>query len=150
LPEKVLSTNQRRPKMAGAGDVVIRHIEAFNGRDRDAEPWGTGAEIVAPGASRSGRDEVLGFLGVFQEAFPDGRLEVGRLLVDGSSVAVEGKFVGTHDGILHSPNGDVAPTGKAVELRWASVYEVSGAALTFEHLYFDQMDLLGQLGLLPG
>ena len=42
-----------------------------------------------------------------------------------------------------------APTGKAVELRWASAYEVNGAALTSEHLYFDQMDLLSQLGLLP-
>jgi predicted ester cyclase len=136
--------------MAEVGDVVTQHIEAFNGRDRDSEPWAVGAELVAPGGSVSGRDEVLGFLGVFQEAFPGGRLEVGRLLVDGSSVAAEGKFVGTHDGILHSPNGDVAPTGKAVELRWASVYEVTGAALTSEHLYFDQMDLLGQLGLLPG
>ena len=136
--------------MAGAGDVVTQHIEAFNGRDRDSEPWAAEAELVAPGGSVSGRDEVLGFLGVFQEAFPDGRLEVGPLLVDGSSVAVEGKFVGTHDGILHSPDGDVAPTGRAVELRWSSAYEVSGAELTSEHLYFDQMDLLGQLGLLPG
>lgn len=136
--------------MAGAGDVVTQHIEAFNGRDREGEPWADGAELVAPGASVSGRDEVLGFLDVFQEAFPDGRLEVGRLLVDGSSVAVEGMFVGTHDGVLHSPDGDIAPTGKAVELRWASAYEVSGAALASEHLYFDQMDLLGQLGLLPG
>ena len=25
--------------MAGAGDVVTQHIEAFNGRDRDSEPW---------------------------------------------------------------------------------------------------------------
>jgi predicted ester cyclase len=136
--------------MAGAGDVVTQHIEAFNGRDRDSEPWAAGAELVAPGGSVSGRDEVLGFLGVFQEAFPDGRLEVGRLLVDGSSAAAEGRFVGTHVGILHAPDGDVAPTGRAVEFRWAAAYEVSGAALTSEHLYFDQMDLLGQLGLLPG
>jgi predicted ester cyclase len=52
--------------------------------------------------------------------------------------------------VLHTPNGDVAPTGKPVEFRWAAVYEVEGEELISEHLFFDQMDLLGQLGLLPG
>jgi predicted ester cyclase len=135
--------------MAGSGDVVIQHIEAFNDRDRDAEPFAADAEMVAPGATVTGRDEVLGFLGVFQEAFPDGRLEVKQLLVDGSSAAVEGVFAGTHDGVLHTPDGDVAATGKPVEFRWAAVYEVSDHQLASEHLYFDQADLLGQLGLLP-
>ncbi|MGV1047828.1 MAG: ester cyclase [Solirubrobacterales bacterium] len=136
--------------MSGSGDVVTQHIEAFNSRDTEAEPWAEKSEIVAPGASVSGREAVLGFLAVFQEAFPDGRLEVERLLVDGSSVAVEGSFAGTHDGVLRSPAGDVPGTGKAVQFRWAAAYEVNGSELISEHLYFDQMDLLGQLGLLPG
>lgn len=58
-------------------------------------------------------------------------------------------MVGTHDGVLHTPNGDVAPTGRAVELRWAAVYVTDGDTLKSEHLFFDQMDFLGQLGLLP-
>ncbi len=127
----------------------MRHIEAFNARDQDAEPWAADAQIVAPGASVSGRDEVLGFLSVFQEAFPSGRLEIKQLLADGPAAAAEGHFVGTHDGVLHTPNGDVAPTGKPVEFRWAAVYEIDGEELKSEHLFFDQMDLLGQLGLLP-
>ncbi len=135
--------------MAGSKDVITRHIEAFNARDQDAEPWAADAQMVAPGASVSGRDEVLGFLSVFQEAFPNGWLEVKRLLVDGPAAAVEGSFAGTHDGVLHTPNGDVGPTGKAVELRWAAVYEVHGEELKSEHLFFDQMELLGQLGLMP-
>jgi len=64
--------------------------------------------------------------------------------------AAEGTIAGTHDGVLHTPNGDVAPTGRAVELRWAAVYATDGETLKSEHLFFDQMDLLGQLGLLPG
>ena len=135
--------------MSGSGDVVRRHIEAFNARDAESSPWAEDAEIQAPGATVSGREAVLGFLGVFQAAFPDGRLEVRNLLSDGSSAAAEGAFVGTHDGVLHSPQGDVPPTGKSVELRWASAYEVRGEELLSEHLYFDQMDFLGQLGLLP-
>ena len=42
-----------------------------------------------------GREEVLGFLGVFWDAFPDGRLETSGLLAEGSVVAAEGRFIGT-------------------------------------------------------
>ena len=105
--------------------------------------------MTAPGAQVSGRDDVIGFLDVFHEAFPDGRLEVKQLLSDGPAAAAEGTFVGTHDGVLHTPNGDVAPTGRAIEFRWAAVYATDGDTLKSEHLFFDQMDFLGQLGLLP-
>ena len=135
--------------MGGSKDVITRHIEAFNARDHDAEPWAADAQMVTPVASVSGRNEVLAFLSVFQEAFPDGRLAVKQLLAEGPAAAAEGSFVGRHDGVLHTPNGDVEPTGKPIEFRWAAVYEVDGEELISEHLFFDQMDLLGQLGLVP-
>ena len=59
-------------------------------------------------------------------------------------------MTGTHDGVFHTPNGDVAPTGRAIALRWAAVYVTEADTLKSEHLFFDQMDFLGQLGLLPG
>jgi predicted ester cyclase len=133
-----------------ARDVILKHIAAVNDRDSEADPWAADAELVAPGGQASGRDDVLRFLGVFYEAFPNLRLEVKRLLTDGSAAAAEGMLVGTHDGVLHTPNGDVAPTGRAVELRWAAVYLTDGDTLKSEHLFFDQMDFLGQLGLLAG
>ena len=135
--------------MPDAKDVILKHIAAVNDHDSDAEPWAADAELVAPGGQASGRDEVLSFLGVFHEAFPDGRLEVKQLLSDGRAAAAEGTFVGTHDGVLHTPDGDVAPTGRAIEFRWAAVYATDGDTLKSEHLFFDQMDFLGQLGLLP-
>ena len=133
----------------GVNDVVVQHIEAFNSRNPESDPWSNDAEIVAPGARFKGRENVLGFLGAFQEAFPDGRLDLKRLLVDGSFAAAEGTFIGTHNGVLHSPAGDIPATGKPVEFRWASAYEVREQEMLSEHLYFDQMDFLGQLGLLP-
>jgi predicted ester cyclase len=135
--------------MPEARDVILKHIAAVNAHDDDAEPWAADAELVAPGGQASGRDGVLGFLGVFHEAFPDLRLEITQLLTDGPAAAAEGTIAGTHDGVLHTPNGDVAPTGRAVELRWAAVYTTDGDTLKTEHLFFDQMDFLGQLGLLP-
>jgi predicted ester cyclase len=137
-------------QMPSARDVILKHIDAFNGRDGDADPWAADAELKAPGAQVSGRDNVIGFLAVFQEAFPDLRLEIIQLLTDGPAAAAEGTLTGTHDGVLHTPNGDIAPTGRAVELRWAALYVTDGETLKSEHLFFDQMDFLGQLGLLPG
>ena len=135
--------------MPDAKDVILKHIAAVNDRDGNADPWAEDAELVAPGGQASGRDGVLGFLGVFYEAFSDLRLEVAQLLTDGPAAAAEGIIAGTHDGVLHTPNGDVAPTGRAVRLRWAAVYATDGDTLKSEHLFFDQMDFLGQLGLLP-
>jgi predicted ester cyclase len=136
--------------MPDAKDVILKHIHAMNDRDSSADPWAADAEMVAPGGGHAtGRDEVIRFLGVFQEAFPDLRLEIKQLVTDGPDAAAEGTLAGTHDGVLHTPTGDVAPTGRAVELRWAAVYVTEGDTLKSEHLFFDQIDLLGQLGLLP-
>lgn len=135
--------------MPDARDVILKHIAAVNDRDSDAEPWAADAELVAPGGHANGRDAVIGLLGVFHEAFPDIHLEIKQLLTDGPAAAAEGTLTGTHAGVLHAPNGDVAPTGRAVELRWAAVYVTEGETLKSEHLFFDQMDFLGQLGLLP-
>ena len=135
--------------MADPKHVVERHLAAFNARDADAEPWSKDAEFVAPNASMRGREEVLGFLGVMWDAFPDGRLEASRMLVEGSGAAAEGRFIGTHTGVMRTPQGEIPATGRQVEFRWMSSYEVRGEELASEHLYFDQAELLGQLGLMP-
>jgi predicted ester cyclase len=135
--------------MPDAKDVILQHIAAVNDRDSAADPWSADAQLVAPGGQASGRDDVINFLGVFQEALPALRLELKSLVTDGPAAAAEGTLTGTHDGVLHTPDGDVAPTGRAVDLRWAAVYVTDGDKLKSEHLFFDQMDLLGQLGLLP-
>ena len=138
-------------QMSSAREVILKHVDAMNGRDSDSDPWAADAEMTAPGGAHvSGRDNVLGFLSVFQEAFPDLRLKIEQLLTDGAAAAAEGILSGTHTGVLQTPNGDVAPTGRAVELPWAAAYVTEGETLKSEHLYFDQMDFLGQLGLLPG
>jgi predicted ester cyclase len=134
--------------MAEAKQVVERHVDAFNAHQADAEPWAEDAEFVAPGASLSGREEVLAFLGAFWEAFPDGRLELSRLVGEGSLAAAEGRVIGTHSGVFRTPTGEVPATGRLVEFRWMSAYEARGDELASEHLFFDQVELLSQLGLM--
>jgi predicted ester cyclase len=135
--------------MSDPKQVYERHVAAFNAKDPDADPWSADAEFVAPGARLRGRDDVLGFLQVFWEAFPDAHNEVVRVIAEGPIVAAEGTFAGTHTGTLRTPQGDVPPTGRRVEMRWSVACEARGDELASEHLYFDQLDLLSQLGLAP-
>jgi predicted ester cyclase len=133
--------------MAEAKQVVERRVDAFNAHQPDADPWAEDAEFVVPGASMRGREEVLAFLGAFQKGFPDGRLELSRVFGEGSLVAAEGRFIGTHSGVFRTPTGEVPATGRYVEFRWMSAYEARGDELASEHLFFDQVELLTQLGL---
>ena len=134
--------------MASARQVVERHIAAFNAKDQDAEPWSADAEIVTPGGRFEGREQVLGFLKVFWDAFPDARLEITRSIEDGALAAAEGMLTGTQTGALQTPDGEIPPTGRRVELRWTAMYEVRGDQLASEHLYFDQVGLMTQLGVM--
>jgi predicted ester cyclase len=133
--------------MTDPKSVIQRHVQTFGAKDAEAEPWSADAEMIAPVGQFRGRDQVLGFLGAFWEAFPDVRLEIARLVGEGSLAAAEGMIIGTHSGILRTPNGDVPATGRPVKIRWMAMYEVSGDELNFEHLYFDQSELMTQLGL---
>ena len=57
--------------MPDARDVILKHIAAFNDRDTAAEPWAADAELLAPSGRANGRDEVIGFLGVFRRSQED-------------------------------------------------------------------------------
>jgi predicted ester cyclase len=134
--------------MASAREVIDRHVAAFGAKDADAEPWSEDAEMVTPAGRFEGRDHVLGFLKVFWDALPDARLEITRSIEDGALAAAEGMLIGTQTGALQTPDGEIPPTGRPVELRWTAMYEVRGDQLVSEHLYFDQVDFMTQLGVM--
>ncbi|MGN7133094.1 ester cyclase [Rhodococcoides corynebacterioides] len=137
--------------MTDARTVIDHHIDAFNNRTPETDPWADDAELVAPDGPFTGRDNVIAFLAAFQAAFGDATLSIDTAVTDGDRAAVEGTFAGTHDGPLHTPSGPVTATGKAVTFRWSAIYLVDAGAklLRSEHLYFDRLDFLAQLGLVP-
>ena len=62
----------------------------------------------------------------------------------------EGIIVGTHTGPLNLPTGEsLPPSGREVRVRSCDVARVENGEITSHHFYFDQMEFLGQLGLLP-
>jgi predicted ester cyclase len=81
--------------------------------------------------------------------FPDARVRSDRLHVTDDAFIEEGTFAGTHNGVLSTPMGDIPPTGEHVEARYNSVFACTGDRITSEHLVFDRMQLMEQLGMVP-
>jgi ketosteroid isomerase-like protein len=107
-------------------------------------------EFVGPGDVTGKGPEAAGmFWSVWQDAFPDNKVTVHEIAGQGNGGAEEATFSGTHTGPLWSPDGTVPPTGKTVSLRYCLVQTIENDKLTRFHLYFDRVDLLTQLGLMP-
>jgi steroid delta-isomerase-like uncharacterized protein len=127
-------------------------INAFNAHDEAAIRAATADDCVfeGPGGVRlEGGDAVTGYAMVWLNAFSDAQLVVDTVAVDGDWVAHTGVFKGTHDGTLASPDGDVPATGRRLEGRCSQFVRFQDGRSVEEHLYFDQMDIVSQLGLMP-
>jgi predicted ester cyclase len=70
-------------------------------------------------------------------------------LADGDWVAQEFTFEGTHEDTLSSPSGDIPATHKRLDGRGVQIFKVEGEVVTATRLYFDQVDVMTQLGLMP-
>jgi predicted ester cyclase/quinol monooxygenase YgiN len=133
--------------------LIKRDTELWNARDR--ESWMAGLDLhrltmEIPGAIRlTGREAADSMWDTWQQAFPDNRLETVTIYADDRGGVHEAYGIGTHTGILRGPAGEIPPTGKAVRLRVCGVYQFEDAKITSFHLYFDQAELLTQLGLSP-
>ena len=97
-----------------------------------------------------GRDAIVEYFRQMGQSFPDGDYEsLAKHEMDNVAID-EGYITATHTQPLPMPSGGTAPpTGKQVRIRVCDVGVVEGGVITEYRLYFDQMELLGQLGLLP-
>ena len=138
--------------MADSREVAARFVEAFNGHDEERmrELTAENAVMEAPGEVRlSGRDAVTGYGMTWLNAFPDARITVNNELVADDWVVQEFTFSGTHDETLASPQGDIPATHKKVNGRGMQLLHINGGAVDDTRLYFDQVQVMTQLGLMP-
>jgi len=137
--------------MGQAADVVQSKNAAFNAQDaEEVRAWlAPDVEWAAPGGLYRGPDEVIGLFSAFWEAFPDLKISVIRLVEDGSTVITDARAEGTHEGTLHTPGGDIPPTGKRMNFPYLERFEVEGGLIVSGNLIFDRVELLEQLGVMP-
>jgi ketosteroid isomerase-like protein len=55
----------------------------------------------------------------------------------------------THTGPFQTPQGEVPPTGRTVVIDAVDVVTATDGKISSWRVYFDQMGILRQLGLLP-
>jgi heme-degrading monooxygenase HmoA/limonene-1,2-epoxide hydrolase len=134
--------------------LIERDIELWNNKDR--EGWMAGMDLhrlsyTAPGGTRlTGREAADALWSTYNDAFPDNRLEIISIHADDRGGVHEGRGIGTHTGPLRGPAGEIPPTGKKAMVNFSGVYEFDEGKITSYHLYFDQMEMLSQLGITPG
>lgn len=130
-----------------ARDELIReHMELENRLDFDAalatfdHPR---YELVGTGQVFDGEEEVRQYYVASRAAFPDQRNEIHSLRHADDAVVVEFDLLGTHLGEFVG----FAPTGREFRCRMVAVFELDGARITCERIYFDSATILSQLGL---
>ena len=97
-----------------------------------------------------GRSEVARFVTWFFVLLPDGRIErVGEpaLSVDGRTAYQPWRLSGTNTGPIDPPG--FAATGKRVDLLGVDQYRFRGGFLARYRAFYDRVELMNQLGLLP-
>ena len=138
--------------MAEVRKIAAEFVDAFNAHDEDRiRALSTEDAIIeAPGEIRlEGQEAATAYAMNWLNAFSDARVAVQTEIADGDWVAQRFTFEGTHDGILNSPAGEIPPTNRRLTGRGVQLLRIEGGAVAETQLYFDQVQVMTQLGLMP-
>lgn len=141
--------------MSEAKRVLEQAIERWNAGDRDAwaELYAEDVVYEAPGGQRiSGLADLKEkYFDALLTAAPDRLSRDVVLFADGEHAVEQARYVGTHTGLLRNPNGiDVPATGKPFDFPFVGIFQIRGGKIRSIRIYYDQIELLTQLGLMPG
>jgi steroid delta-isomerase-like uncharacterized protein len=142
-----------------AVDVVRRYYAAINARDWSVyeQLFTTDTELAAPGTEEDGFvrlrgiDAVRGFDQIWATASDDFTVEPLETLADsdGAVVLSRNAVSMTHTGTLHTPMGDVPATGARIDTTYIGTFHLRDGRIVSQQVYYDQMALALQLGMLP-
>jgi len=138
--------------MADTLEVARKVMEAFNCHDPDriaALHTIDALTVAPPDIEFRGRAAVTGYAMVWLDGFPDAHIDVHDETVAGNKAIIQFTFRGTHTDTLHSPAGNIPATGKTLTCRGVQIMTISGDQVAETQLYYDQLDLITQLGLTP-
>ena len=138
--------------MGEAREISERFTEAINNHDADAIAalYSDDAVAIDPFGEWRGKEAIVESWRGFFEAFPDIRGSDERSYDAGDTAINEWRGSGTHTGPLRTPDGEeIPPTGRRMTLRGSDFITVRGGLITEHRTYFDQMEMLSQLGLIP-
>jgi predicted ester cyclase len=125
--------------------IAHRWFRALNEGSVAPELLALDVTSFVPGSEEGkGRELVLSFVTGLLHVFPDLQHELDSVTACGNRVVVEGVITGTHG--KRTPASGHRLGGKNVRFRFCTVVETEGQRIVSYHAYYDQLDLLKQLG----
>ncbi|MEU1514784.1 nuclear transport factor 2 family protein [Streptomyces sp. NPDC005811] len=141
--------------MGQAREVMDRLTEALTTKTDPkviGELFAADAVAVTPdGGELRGRDSIVEYWRQMTDMVPEARYEPVHAYEVGDTAIDEGFFAGRNTGPIQLPTGESLPaTDKEVRIRGVDFAKVDAQGRIVDYrLYFDEMEFLGQLGLLP-
>jgi steroid delta-isomerase-like uncharacterized protein len=141
--------------MSDAKHVLEQAIEMWNTTDREgwAALYTDDVVYEAPGGSRiSGLEDLKEqYFDALVTAAPDRGSADVVLIAEGDQVVELARYTGTHTGTWRSPNGvEIPATGRKVDFPFVGVFKVTDGKISSIRIHYDQIEVLTQLGLMPG
>src|SRR5436190_24040708 len=130
--------------------VVTEFFDAMNARELDRLDAIVAANFVrhceaTPDVDVRSLEDFKAFLDAYTAVFPDNVQTPTHIAADGDLIGVFATYEGTHLG----PFGPFEPTGKRAKFDFAGMLKLENDKLTEFWIIWDNMTILGQLGLLP-
>jgi predicted ester cyclase len=132
-------------------ETTDRFVSAFNAHDETAlkSLHADDIKFDAPGFKATNAKDATAYATTWLKAFPDGKMKIRSQILTGPWVVQEIQMEGTHTAPLESPTGTIAPTYKKVVGYGVQLLRVENGKIAEARIYFDQLDQMRQLGLIP-
>jgi steroid delta-isomerase-like uncharacterized protein len=135
--------------------VLEQAVECWNATDRDgwAALYTDDVVYEAPGGARiSGLADLKEkYFDALVTAAPDRESRDVILFAEGDHVVEQARYTGTHSGTWRNPDGaEVPATGKKLDFPFVGIFRVENGKISSIRIYYDQIEVFTQLGLMPG
>ncbi len=137
--------------MATPEELALKMLELTDRQDWAAREalLTPDCDVLTPTGRLRGRAATTAYSKPLVSAFSDAHHRIDLVAASGDVAVVEGAWIATHTGPLVTPDGEVPPTGRSLNLPFAATMRASGDHVASMHVYFDQLAFLAQLGLVP-
>jgi len=136
--------------MGSAAETVLKAFELGDEQNLDEllKLQTDDFELSMPGMVVKKQD-LEGFYRPTWAGFPDGKHRIDNVIESGDTVVVEATWGGTNLGPVQMPDSEMPATGNRVSFKLASVNRLREGRVASTHIYFDQMEFLRGMGLVP-
>jgi predicted ester cyclase len=129
-------------------ETIVRDMhEAWNAKDLDRCASHAHADAQMTNMPFGAKLNYREYIENWARAFPDGKVELKSVVVQGDKAIAEFTGRGTHTGTLKGPTGDLPATQRRVEVHCVESYRFRGDKLAEGRVYFDAFSLFTQLGV---